>query len=165
MRLNKTTSHAIRILIECARSDGKLVKAADLSNRLDITLQNVLKIVHILSHAGLVAGHRGRSGGVALARSADRIRIGDIVRAMEATEFEVDVDGAMSKEAGRSIKGVNRVLDHALEAFIEVLDRHTLADMAGQNSGAAILPKAGPKARKTSQPRTPRTRARARHPL
>ena len=81
MRLNKTTSHAIRILIACARADGDYIKVAELSNALEITSQNVFKIVHILSHAGLIAAARGRHGGVRLARAADTIRIGDIVRA------------------------------------------------------------------------------------
>lgn len=131
MRLNKTTSHAIRILIECARSEGKLIKSADLSARLEITLQNVFKIVHLLSHADLIVAQRGPSGGVALARPVAEISIGDILRAMEATEIEVGVDGDPSNTTGLTIRGVNRVLDDALEAFISVLDRHTLADMVG----------------------------------
>lgn len=134
MRLNKSTSHAIRILIACTKADGQLVKAAELSAGLDITLQNVFKIVHILSRAGLIAGQRGRNGGIALARSAEDIAIGDIVRAMEATDFDLDVDG--SAVAKSSLRDVNRVFDDALEAFISVLDRHTLAEMAkGANPG------------------------------
>ncbi|MGE0698503.1 MAG: Rrf2 family transcriptional regulator, partial [Hyphomicrobiaceae bacterium] len=70
MRLNKSTSHAIRILIECARAEGALVKVAELSARLDLTMQNVFKIVHVLSRAGLLEAARGRHGGVRLARPA-----------------------------------------------------------------------------------------------
>ena len=86
MRLNKSTGDAIRILIACARSEGALVKVVDLSATLDITMQNVFKIVHILSRAKLTAAVRGRHGGIRLSRSADAIFIGDIVRAMEQTE-------------------------------------------------------------------------------
>ena len=32
MRLTKSTSHAIRILIDCARADAQLAKVAELSS-------------------------------------------------------------------------------------------------------------------------------------
>src|SRR6478672_4288044 len=81
MRLTKSTSHAIRILIDCARADARLVKVAELSDRLQITPQNVFKIVNLLARAGLIEAMRGRNGGVRLARPATAIRIGDVVRA------------------------------------------------------------------------------------
>jgi Rrf2 family protein len=128
MRLTKSTSHAIRILIECARAPDRLVKVAELSQRLEITQQNIFKIVNMLSRAGLIEAVRGRNGGVKLARPADDIRIGDVVRASEVTHVEIE-DGAEERRPGRS-RGVNQILDDALGAFIHVLDQHTLADMA-----------------------------------
>src|SRR5215470_10921449 len=128
MRLTKSTSHAIRILIDCARADGRLVKVAELSARLEITQQNVFKIVNLLARAHLIEAVRGRNGGVRLARPAASIRIGDVVRATEVTHVEIE-EGASTAKRGRG-HGVNRVLDDALEAFIEVLDQHTIADMA-----------------------------------
>lgn len=167
MRLNKSTSHAIRILIACTRANGKLVKAADLSASLEITLQNVFKIVHILSRAGLIAGQRGRNGGIALARPAEEIAIGDIVRAMEATDMELDVDGSVV--ASRSLRSVNRVLDDALEAFVSVLDSHTLAAMAKgasqsaerRSAPASPSKKKPPRVKSTAGGRRPRPAARS----
>jgi Rrf2 family protein len=130
MRLNKSTSHAIRILIDCAQAGDSLVKVADLSARLGITIQNVFKIVHILSRAELLVAARGRNGGVRLARPASDIRIGDVVRAMETTEIEIDAPGAESARGGTSLIGINRVFDDALEAFVAVLDKHKLAEIA-----------------------------------
>ena len=128
MRLTKSTSHAIRILIDCARASGDLTKVATLSERLGITQQNVFKIVNLLTKAGLAEAVRGRHGGVRLARPAEAIRIGDVVRATEVTHVEIE-EGAPTAKRGRG-HGVNRILDDALEAFIEVLDQHTIADMA-----------------------------------
>jgi Rrf2 family nitric oxide-sensitive transcriptional repressor len=146
MRLNKSTSHAIRILIECARADGALIKVADLAAELGLTMQNVFKMVHIMSRGGLVAATRGRNGGVRLARPADQIRIGDIVRAMEETDVELDIKASKKGPSGRALQDVNRVFDVALEAFIGVLDQHTLADMAT----------AAPKAKGASKGKTTR---------
>lgn len=124
MRLTKTTSHAIRILIDCAEAAGGLVKVAEIAKRLDITPLNVFKVVHLLSRAGFVEAVRGRNGGVRLARAAQSIRIGEIVRAMEATQVEI-TGGAVDAKPR-----INTIFDNALEAFISVLDQHTLADMA-----------------------------------
>ena|SRR5689334_16680047 len=127
MRLTKSTSHAIRILIDCARADARLIKVAELSERLQITPQNVFKIVNLLARAGLIEAVRGRNGGVRLGRPATAIRIGDVVRATEVTHVEIE-DGPGASKPKRG--GVNQILDTALGAFIDVLDQHTLADMA-----------------------------------
>ncbi len=132
MRLNKSTGDAIRILIACARAEGELVKVVDLSSSLDITMQNVFKIVHILSRASLTKAMRGRHGGIRLGRPADEIFIGDIVRAMEQTEAASDSETAAAD--------VTRVLDDALEAFIAVLDRHSLADMVAREAQIPAAP-------------------------
>jgi Rrf2 family protein len=127
MRLNKSTSHAVRILIDCATAEGKLIKVADIAKRLDITQQNAFKIVHLLSKAGFLSSVRGRHGGVRLARAASQIRIGDVVRSIET----LGRDDA--EDTGRG--SLHQIVDDALDAFISVLDQHTLEDMA---AGAAL---------------------------
>jgi Rrf2 family protein len=127
MRLTKSTGHAIRILIDCAGAGDRLIKVAELSERLQITQQNVFKIVNLLAREGLIEAVRGRNGGVRLARRADQIRIGDVVRATEVTHVEVEDGSPQRRQGNRS--GVNEILDDALGAFIDVLDQHTLADM------------------------------------
>jgi Rrf2 family protein len=154
MRLNKSTSYAVRILIDCARAGDQLIKVADIANRLDITQQNAFKIVHLLSRAGFLSSVRGRNGGVRLARSAAKIRIGDVVRAIEFTR----TDG--SERAGNA--GLGQIVDDALEAFISVLDQHTLAEMAkaggisevgsgGRTAGKALRAATGSRLRRGPQ--------------
>src|SRR3990172_1891869 len=143
MRLTKSTSHAIRILIDCARAGSELTKVATLSQRLGITQQNVFKIVNVLTKAGLVEAMRGRHGGVRLARAADQIRIGDVVRATEVTHVEIE-EGAQPAKRGRG-HGVNRILHNAREAFTEVLAQHTIADMAKSQPPVASASERKPK--------------------
>jgi Rrf2 family nitric oxide-sensitive transcriptional repressor len=151
MRLNKSTSHAVRILIDCAKAEGRLIKVADIAERLDITQQNAFKIVHLLSKAGFLASVRGRHGGVRLARSAGQISIGDVVRSIETL-------GQEEKEpAGRG--SLHRIVDDALDAFISVLDQHTLADMAAGAGPAASARDTGGRSGKGSQ-RANATRSR-----
>jgi Rrf2 family protein len=142
MRLTKSTSHAIRILIDCARANDGLIKVASLSERLDITPQNVFKIVNLLTKAKLIEAVRGRNGGVKLARPPQSIRIGDVVRATEVTHVEIEEGASASARSGH---GVNRILDNALEAFIDVLDQHTIADMVKTQAPSPLQPRRKPK--------------------
>lgn len=125
MRLRKTTSYSVRILMECAAADGKLVTARDLAGRLDLTQLNIFKIIQMLSSAGFVEAVRGRHGGFKLARPAKEIRIGELVRTTEATEIALE---AIEEGVAKS-RPLNALFDEALEAFIAVLDQHTLADL------------------------------------
>jgi Rrf2 family protein len=145
MRLNKSTSHAIRILIDCTQAGDDLVKAAEISRRLDITPQNTFKIVHLLSRAGFIEAVRGRHGGVRLAKPAGEIRIGHVVRAMETMAIEIEADAVTKTAAKDSSAGINQILDNALEAFISVLDQHTLLEMAQGKKPAAGLVSPGSK--------------------
>ncbi len=129
MRLNKSTSHAVRILIDCAKAEGRLIKVAEIAERLEITPQNAFKIVHLLSKAGFLGSVRGRHGGVRLARPAAKIRIGDVVRSIETMGPEEKAPG------GRG--SLHRIVDDALDAFISVLDQHTLEDMAAAHQAQA----------------------------
>lgn len=130
MRLSKTTNYAIRILIDCAQAEGALVKVAEISERRAITPQNTFKIVHLLSRAGFVRAVRGRHGGVRLSRPPTEIRIGDVVRAMETTRIDLDIEGERPKDQARQqLAELDSLFDSALEAFISVLDEHTLDQM------------------------------------
>jgi Rrf2 family nitric oxide-sensitive transcriptional repressor len=90
-----------------------------------------------LAREGFIVSVRGRNGGVKLARAAETIRIGDVVRATEVTHVEIEETSRTQRGRGH---GVNRVLDDALEAFIEVLDQHTIADMV-KSPASALSPR------------------------
>ncbi len=132
MRLTKQTSYAIRILIHCALSGGQNVRAADIARLNGITEYNVAKIVPILVRAGFLETCRGRAGGLKLARPPAEIGIGEVLRATENTNVEAECVGGIAPVCSiKSAVPINRMLRQALEAFVAVLDRHTLADLIG----------------------------------
>ncbi len=126
MRLNKATTHAIRVLVVCAGSEGELLKVSDLAEQIELTQQNAFKIVHLLSRAGFLQATRGRNGGVRLSRPASDIRVGEVVRGMEAISF----DGSEEGDAVAPGTAALGLIDDAFEAFIGVLNQTTIADMA-----------------------------------
>ena len=107
---------------------------------------------------------RGRHGGVRLAKPASDIRIGHVVRAMESMAIEIEGDGAAKpSESKERAAGINQILDNALEAFISVLDQHTLLEMAlGKKPGA--LGTGGGKPRRGQGDQQPEGGARQRSP-
>ena len=125
MRLSRATGYALKVLIECARMREDLVTVGHLSERLDITQQNVFKIVNSLTRAGFLQSLRGRNGGVRLAHDPGSISIGEVVRSIEITGLEIEEPLAVGG------KNVNRIFDDAMSAFMAVLNEHTLADFLG----------------------------------
>lgn len=153
MKLNKATSHALRVLVACAQPADTLHKVAELADALELTQQNTFKIVHLLSRAGFVEGERGRYGGVRLTRPADTIRVGDVVRAMELSP---DRD---ENEGDTAAAGQTQLFDAAFEAFVSVLNQTTIAEMAR----AQVNRKAGAKKSKGKKAAKPKS-ARAAKP-
>lgn len=144
MRLTKQTGHAIRILIDCARAEGGLVKISDVAGRLNITKQNAFKVAHLLARSGFLTGVRGPTGGIRLARPAAQIRISDVVLAMEQTSVGAAASGHAPADVREPALGA--VFGDALDAFIAVLHAHTLADLAAAHHPAATGAKPAAKA-------------------
>jgi Rrf2 family nitric oxide-sensitive transcriptional repressor len=153
MRLNKATTHAIHLLVACARSQGQpmnLIKVAELSEQLELTPQNTFKIVHLLTRSGFLKATRGRYGGVQLAHAAAAIGVGDVVRAIEALSSE-----ATGEPVAPGIDpGQAALFGDAFESFIGVLNQASIADLARAKRPApkvrsGHVAKAAPKASKT----------------
>ena len=128
MQLSQFTDFALRTLICVALERDALVPVAQIAARYDISRNHVVKIVSRLHGLGYLATHRGRNGGVALAREPAAIRIGALVAELE----NLALVECMTTSGTCVIEGACR-LRHALararDAFLAALDEHTLADL------------------------------------
>lgn len=162
MRLTKHTGNAIRILGHLAAAPGARTKAGDIAAALDITHANAVKTLHALVKGGVVSAMRGRSGGVSLARPPEQIALGDIVRITESTWRHDNGQGDASADDEGEFRDV---LDSARDAFIAILDQHSLADMlrgartGEQAGGAGLSDVARPAGRQTRRRRAESRRA------
>lgn len=130
MRLTRYTDYALRVLMQVGLNDGRLVRIAEIAERFDISRNHLTKIVHQLGARGYLETVQGRQGGTRLARSPDSIIIGDVIRDFEEG-FDLvecfDLDRCACRiQPACVLKGA---LDDALEAFLGVLDKTTLADL------------------------------------
>lgn len=126
MRLSKQTSDAVKILTVCARADGEPRKAADIAAEVGITKQVGLKLVNMLARLDYVTTVRGPKGGLRLARPAVSISVGQVVRDLEAQRV------AQAPDYDDSPGALSPFLDDAFDAFVSVLDAHTIADLAAR---------------------------------
>ena len=130
MRLTLQTDYALRVLMYLASRPAHLATIQEISDAYGISRNHLMKVVLNLARAGFVETVRGRSGGLRLQRAASAIGIGDVVRRIE-DDFCI-VECFNDRKSACVIGGVCRLqglLREALNAYLAVLDRHTLADL------------------------------------
>lgn len=100
-----------------------------MAKRLNVSANHLAKVVQHLHAAGWITTSRGRGGGVELLADPKELTIGQVIREIEsdfglAECFRPDSTCPLENKCGLA-----GVLDHATRAFLEVLDRSTLADV------------------------------------
>jgi len=116
-----------------AVNQGRLCTISEIATTHAISRHHLVKVAHRLSSRGFVKSVRGRGGGLELARAAEQIHIGSVVRATE-NDFNI-VDCFHNSEACAIASGcrLKRVLDQATAAFLAVLDEQTIFDLTQRN--------------------------------
>ncbi|MEQ8332359.1 Rrf2 family transcriptional regulator [Nisaea sp.] len=135
MRLNTQTDYALRLLMHLAVNSARLVTIQEVSDRFSISRNHLMKLASALTHEGFVTSVRGRSGGLKLAKPPEQITVGAVVRCMEndfamVECFQADRGQCLITPVCR-LKGV---INGAVAAFLEELDRSTLADLVQGNA-------------------------------
>ena len=131
MRLTSFTDYGLRMLMRMASAPDRGFSTAELAQEFSLSRHHLTKIVQRLARAGYVTTRRGGGGGATLARPAAEIRLGAIVRLLEAGQPLVDCFAPGGGDC--TINGRCRLkarLRAAEAAFLDDLDRSTLADIA-----------------------------------
>lgn len=139
MRLTLHTDFALRVLIQVGLGGGKLTTISDIAQSFDISKQHLMKVVNDLGRKGYLDTIRGRNGGIRLMRDPRDINIGQVVR---DTEDKLDVVGCLDRKGYCRIERVcvlRGILRDATDAFLEVLDGYTLADLIRPHKALASL--------------------------
>lgn len=135
MRLTRYTDYAMRVLMHLGAREGGPSSIAEIARAYGISQNHLMKVVQDLGRAGYVVTQRGRGGGIRLARPADTIGLGEVVRHSEEGFALVDCGGCLIAPAC-SLPGV---LNEAVAAFLAVLDKYTLEDILGRRGDLRML--------------------------
>ena len=131
MKLTSYTNYALRTLQLAALNAPDLIRVDDVARLHGLARPHIVKIVHQLGKAGYLQTQRGRRGGFRLARPAEQIVVGEVIR---LTEGCLDVVECFDETSNTCrLRGVCRLstkIRQATQAFMAVLDDVTIADIA-----------------------------------
>lgn len=130
MQLSAYSDYSLRVLMHAALRGPELATVDEVAETFGISRHHLVKIVHDLGRGGYLHTQRGIGGGFTLGRAADAIRLGDIVRLGEGSDFVIECADKQNRQC-RLFPAchLKDVLDEAAEAFFAVLDAYTLADL------------------------------------
>lgn len=133
MRLTTFSDYTLRVLMYLALEPTRLATIPEIAAAYGISENHLMKVVHQLARSGVVESLRGKGGGIRLARPAEEIRIGAVVREAEGEAPIVECLGA--EESSCCIAPacqLSGILERAFDALYATLDEYTLADLMGK---------------------------------
>ncbi len=140
MQLTLYTDYTLRVLAYLSLKDpGEKATITEIAEYYDISRNHLVKVVHHLAQKGFIQTTRGKSGGIRLARPAEEINIGEVVR---ATEPNFNIVECFDREKAKCVVEpacmLKPVLGEATRRFMEVLDKYTVADIIRDGNMAVI---------------------------
>ena len=127
MKLSTKGRYAVVALADLATiKEDRLVTLAEISERQDISLTYLEQLFVKLRRADLVASVRGPGGGYRLAKSADAIRIAEILEAVDETVSALHQGaGASGGSSGTKAQSMTNRLWESLSAHVYVFLHQT----------------------------------------
>ena len=144
MKLSARSRYASRILLELAKHNGSApMSAAVLSQHTGVSVQFVEQILKPLKQHGLTKSVRGAAGGHRLARPAEEITLGEVVRLMEGGIHLTVCCGEKANNCPRKEGCLTRKAWMQVSTSLErELDSITLAGLA--HGGDQVCPEGVP---------------------
>ncbi|WP_026756735.1 Rrf2 family transcriptional regulator [Sediminimonas qiaohouensis] len=128
MRLTSFTDYGLRALMRMAANPERAFSTAELAQEFEISRNHLAKVISALAGAGIVRTRRGGGGGASLAQPAENLRLGKIVRVLEADQALVECFGPGNTCVLTPRCRLKSRLARAEAAFLSDLDQSTLAD-------------------------------------
>lgn len=139
MQLTSYTDYALRVLIYLAISPNSQATIPEIADFFNISRNHLVKVVHQLGNKGFVKTTRGKGGGLSLQRPPEMISIGEVIRGMENHFNWVECFDPVQQNC-RLLPacGLKHLLARAGNAYLQVLDAATLADVLSGTTTIAL---------------------------
>ena len=129
MRLTQFSDYALRTLLYLRVHADRAIPLPEIARAYGISYHHLVKVAGTLVEMGLGAAMRGRAGGFRLAKEPQDINVGAVIRRTEPDFYLVECfDGTTDRCPITPACKLRSILMEAERSFLEVLDRHTLAD-------------------------------------
>ncbi len=143
--LSQKAKYALRALLMLAESpEGELVLVADIAERQSVPKKFLELILLEMKKHGILHSQRGKGGGYCLAKPAQQITFGQVIRIMDGplaplpcasiTSYRRCADCTDEKTCQ-----IRMVMRRVRDAMAGILDQTTLADVQGSRADPAVL--------------------------
>ena len=127
MRISKKSQYGLRAMVYLAKFPGKIFSLKKISKAEGISFDYLEKIFSKLEKSGLVKGKKGVGGGYFLTKKPKKIRIGEIIKALEG---ELVLVNCLKYFCPKEKKCLSKKFWQKLNQVINsALDSVTLADL------------------------------------
>jgi len=132
MRISTKGDYGLRALIELAHHFGepRLVQSGEIAFRQRIPESYLEQLLTVLRRSGFIRSVRGPQGGHALIREPSRLRVSEVIEALEGSIMPADClddGGACARNGGCAQSEMWR---DVRDAIVGVLDKTTVGDLA-----------------------------------
>jgi Rrf2 family nitric oxide-sensitive transcriptional repressor len=132
MRLTSFTDYSLRVLLYLAAHPDNRATIAEIAGAFGISENHLMKVAHFLGKENFLTTSRGKNGGLSLARPAEKINLGQVVRLTEVRALPAECfDRSTNTCVITPVCQLKGALMEAVKAFNAALDRYTLADVVG----------------------------------
>ncbi|MDO3720731.1 Rrf2 family transcriptional regulator [Marinobacter sp. chi1] len=139
MHITRYTDYSLRVLIYLAVQKSRLVTIQEIANQYDISRNHLMKVVHQLNRHGYIETVRGKKGGMRLNMEPPDVNIGVLVRETEQDLKMVECFAPKTACRIAPVCGLKPMFAEALQAFLDVLDNYTLADVIQDHHRPQLL--------------------------
>lgn len=127
MKITQFTDYSLRLMLYLASRRDRIVTVREIAEFYGVSSEHLKKIVRRLSDLGYLITVRGKNGGLRLACEPTAINLGRLMRQEENLALlPCSEDAHPCPIADCKLAGI---VGEALDAFLGVLDKKTLADL------------------------------------
>ena len=140
MKLSTKGRYGLRALLELVIHAGNGLQPIHvIAQRQNMSVSYLEHLFSLLKKAGLVRSVKGAQGGYLLARPADRMRVGDVLRALEGELTLVEEEPADGREEDVLSRCIRQqvwdVVDRRLNRLVDGITLEELAEMQRTREG------------------------------
>ncbi|WP_116475081.1 nitric oxide-sensing transcriptional repressor NsrR [Zobellella maritima] len=138
MKLTTYTDFGLRAMMYLATLPAaELTSVAHVSTLYGVSRNHMVKVVNQLARQGYIHAVRGKNGGIRLAKPAEQINVGQVIRSLEHNLNGIDC-GSPACHLVRVCR-LKDALKLAMDAFLRVMDSYTLADLVENREELMVI--------------------------
>jgi Rrf2 family protein len=135
---SQTTEYALRAIVWLAAHSPEPQKTQDIAAATRVPAGYLSKVLQALGRARLVRSQRGLYGGFALTRPAEKIRVLEVVNAVDPIR-RIETCPLGLQSHGKSLCALHRRLDDAIAHIEQAFSRSTIADLLAEPAASPPL--------------------------